>query len=695
MEDFLLELGTEEMPPGDIAPAADQLLAGAKAFLDDERIEHGEMNVYYTPRRLALSVRGVAPGQSPTRRQVLGPPRKVAFDDRKKPTQAAKGFARAQGVGLDDLRVVTTPRGEYLAVEKVDAGRPTPDLLAGFLPRLILSLSFRKSMRWGTCDVRFVRPIRWIVALFGRNVIGFEIAGVRSGHQTRGHRFLSSGPISISDPAQYLQTMEQGYVVADQDERRSRIRRMVEELVRAHGGHLVEDEELLTEVANITEYPSAYLGTFDDSFLSLPRDVVVTAMREHQHYFAIHDGTGNLLPTFVGIVNTSSDNIDEIRTVNEYVLKARLDDARFYWKEDRKTSLAEKVALLKGMVWQEGLGTLFDKTERIVALAGFLADRVGGVNREVAERGAYLAKADLVTEMIRDGKEFTSLQGTMGREYALASGEPEEVATCIEEHYLPRFPGDSLPRTREGAAVAIADKMDSIAGCFLGGIIPTGSQDPYGLRRMAAGLVSVTLAHGFSYSIGQLVSRAIAAYGRAGDGDGRPDLAESIIDFIAQRVRTPLEEGGIGYDLIDASLAAGFDDICEVHDRATALNRQRSGPEFVDLVIGQKRVSNILKGVPEPPLPDRSLFESETERLLLDKIESIDESLNQALRERQYDRALTLLLSLRKPIDDLFDDVLVMAEDQAIRANRLGLVNAARKRFLQLADFSRLVVEGE
>lgn len=693
--DFLLELGTEEMPPGDIAGAGEQLQENAEAFLDQQRIDHGEVRIYYTPRRLALIVSGVAHAQRPMSRQVLGPPRKAAFDGEGAPTQAAKGFAASQGVDLGDLTLITTDKGEYVAVEKVDSGKPTAELLPDFLPRLILSLSFRKSMRWGTQTVRFVRPIRWIVALLGDDVIEFEIAGVRSGRESRGHRFLTKGPLSIADPADYLRTVQNGYVIADPEARRERIRRMVEDLVRQRGGQLVEDEDLLTEVTNLTEYPSAYLGSFDDSFLSLPRDVVVTAMREHQHYFAIDDGTGALLPAFVGIVNTSTDNIDEIRKGNEYVLRARLDDARFYWEQDRKSSLAEKVLSLKGMVWQEGLGTLFDKTERVVALTGFLAQRVGDVKQEVAERGAYLAKADLVTEMIRDGKEFTSLQGTMGKEYALASGEPVDVATCIEEHYLPRFPGDALPVTREGAIVAIADKVDSIAGCFLAGIIPTGSQDPYGLRRMASGLVSVTLAHRFSFPLRGLVERAVAGYEKVKTAGEGSNLTKTITDFIAQRLRTLLEELGIGYDLVDASLAVEFDDLCETYDRATALNRQRLTPEFVELVIGQKRVNNILKAVSGLPSPDRSLFESRAETLLLERIESIDEDLTRALAERDYDRALILLLSLRQPIDDLFDEVLIMAEDEAIRTNRLALVNRARGPFLRLADFSRLAVEGE
>jgi glycyl-tRNA synthetase beta chain len=693
--DFLLELGTEEMPPGDIAGAGEQLRENTEAFLDQQRIDHGDARIYYTPRRLALLVNGVAEAQRPMSRRVLGPPRKAAFDGEGAPTQAARGFAASQGVDLEDLTLITTEKGEYVAIEKVESGRPTAELLPDSLPGLILSLNFRKSMRWGTQAVRFVRPIRWIVALLGDNLIGFEIAGVRSGRQSRGHRFLAKGQLSISRPADYLRTVQSGYVIADPEARRERIRRMVEDLVRQQGGQLVEDEDLLTEVTNLTEYPSAYLGSFDESFLSLPRDVVVTAMREHQHYFAIDDGMGALLPAFVGIVNTSTDNIDVIRKGNEYVLRARLDDARFYWEQDRKSSLAEKVLSLKGMVWQEGLGTLFDKTERVVALTRFLAQRVGDVRQEVAERGAYLAKADLVTEMIRDGKEFTSLQGTMGKEYALASGEPEDVAACIEEHYLPRFPGDALPATREGAIVAIADKADSIAGCFLAGIIPTGSQDPYGLRRMASGLVSVTLAHRFGFALRGLVERAVAAYEKVKATGQGANLTKTITDFITQRLRTLLEEKGIGYDLVDASLAVEFDDLCEAYDRATALNRQRSTPGFVQLVIGQKRVNNILKTVSGLPSPDRSLFESRAETLLLERIERIDEDLTRALAERDYDRALILLLSLRQPIDDLFDEVLIMAEDEAIRTNRLALVNRAREPFLRLADFSRLVVEGE
>jgi glycyl-tRNA synthetase beta chain len=626
----------------------------------------------------------------------LGPAKRAAFDASGNATKAAAGFARSRGIAVDALETVATEKGEYVAARVLEKGETAAALLEARLPALILALRFPKVMRWEPSGAAFTRPLRWILALLGEAPLRFRVADVESGRATRGHRFLAPGPIEVRSPVEYEGALRRAHVVVDAGERRGAIEAALGAAARAAGGRLVSDEELLDQVAFLVETPGVLAGSFDARYLNLLPDIVKTAMKQHQRYFCVEDAEGRLLPRFLSVVNVPADDAARlaiVRAGNERVLAARLEDAEFYWEEDQKTPLRAKVPLLDRVVWQERLGTVGEKARRIERLALHLAEKESPQTRDVVKKAAPLLKADLVTEMIQDGKEFTKLQGLIGREYANRSGEPTEVAEAIYEHYLPRFAGDDLPLTSTGAVLSVADKIDTIVGCFGVGLVPTGSQDPFALRRLARGVLRIFRGSDSQWELEVIVKAAIEEYkGKLAAEPAR--LTADVIAFFDDRLKNLLAEGGLTYDAVDAALAVTRRPK-EVEERARAIDAFRGSPDFERLAIGYKRVANILKGTEKTAAVDAKRFAEAPEGALHEALVRASAAITKPLAERRYRDVMETLLGLRGVIDTFFDKVLVMAEDPRLRANRLALLGEVRDLFLRFADLSRIVIEGE
>ena len=686
--DLLLEVGTEELPARFLDHVLPQLEETASAQLKELRLSASAVRVYGTPRRLALIVEGLPERQADLVREVKGPARKVAFDENGQPTKAAHGFARSQGVPVEELLVRETEQGAYVFAVLREAGRPVADVLVEWLPRLITGLHFPKSMRWGQGDLRFARPIRWLVALLDGEVLPIELDGVRADRLTRGHRFLAPQPISLSGAAEYVQRLREAFVLVDPEERRQAVLEQVREAAAACGARAVEDPDLVAEVTNLVEYPAAVVGSFDPDYLQLPREVLVTPMREHQRYFPLVDEAGRLLPRFVAVSNGPRADMALVQRGNEKVLAARLADARFFYEEDKRQPLAAYVPRLKDVVFQEQLGTVYEKMERIRSLTGWLADALGAgeETRRVAMRAAELAKADLVTQMVY---EFPELQGVMGREYALLSGEGEAVAQAIFEHYLPRHAGDALPESLAGSIVSVADKLDTIVGCFGVGLIPTGSQDPYGLRRQALGVARIAAGLPRGFDLAQALARAKEGYGARLEAD-TADLVARIMEFFQQRLRGLLQEEGLRHDLVEAALGAGFADVARLFRRARALAQFSRSEGFDALITAYQRAAN-LAGKGDTDQVDEALLAHPAEQALWAAIKEAAAQVEAALAEDRFDEALAALASLRPHVDRLFAEVLVMAPEPDVRRNRLALLRQMTALCHRVADLGAVV----
>ncbi len=687
-KELLFEIGTEEIPSIYMPDALRDLGEVADRLLRDARLGFKRMRTLGTPRRLALHVEGLAEKQADEVREVVGPPKSAAYDAEGKPTAAALGFARAQGLGAAELKIRATERGDYVVAVKKTKGARTADLLPALLPKIITSLVFPKSMRWGDGSMRFVRPIRWLLAVYGGKAVKFEIEGIASGAVTFGHRFLAPKPIQVRSFKEYLTKLEKGCVIVDQDRRRALVKQLVTKAAAQVGGQAVIEPDLLEQVTHLVEYPTLVRGGFPKEYLNLPKELIITPMRKHQRYFPVADKKGKLLPHFVAVSNMKTRNMDVIRVGNERVLRARLADADFYFKEDQKKLPLEKlVPRLGHVLFQERLGTLLDKTNRITELAGFMAKAMDPAVEAHARRAAALCKADLASGMIR---EFTELQGTMGRYYAEMSGEKPEVGVGIEEHYLPRYAGDALPKTKAGALVGVADRLDSIAGCFGIGLIPTGSEDPFALRRAAMGVILTLAGQGLSVSLTALTQKALELLR---DRLSRPQ-GESLADvlgFLRVRCEGIMVDRGIPGDVATAVLQAGFDDVPRAFQRAQALAKARKDPDFASLAIAFKRVANIL-----PPGfaggVDEGRFQQEAERILHRDVQALQGEVSRLADRGDYEGALRKIATLRPAVDRFFDDVLVMVEDKSIRENRFGLLAATASLFSRIADFRQLAV---
>lgn len=683
--ELFLELGTEEIPAGFIPRALQDIERLLCKELENARIGYGEIRTFATPRRLAISIQDVARKQQRQELEVNGPPVRIAFDADGKPTKAAEGFARTNGVSVDELQTIETEKGAYLFISKVIEGGNTAEQLPEILAQVIVKIPFKKSMRWKNLDIRFARPMHWIVALFGGEVVPFSFGDLQSGNRSRGHRFMAPDEFSVSGADDYLSKAEQHQVIPDIARRKSLISEQLEVLARQLGGKINPDAELLEEVTFLVETPQALAGNIEERFLQLPPELLITSMREHQRYFTLLDANGKLLPHFITIANTRAKDPKVVVAGNERVLKARLADAMFFWQEDQKSKLEDRLVSLKKVVYQAKLGTSFEKIERFTELATGLAQQLAPQVVELTKRAAILAKCDLETGMVY---EFPELQGIMGREYALLEGEDVRIATAICEHYLPIQAGGALPSDDIGAFVSLADKIDTICGCFSVGLIPTGTADPYALRRCAIGILAIILERGYEISIPALVEKSVALLDAKRQ---RPadEIISDVIGFVRRRLVNMLTGQSYPQDVVDAVLSASFVEPGDAVERVKALSALKGREDFEPLAVAFKRVGNIIKDGLEQSI-DPTLFEADCEKVLCDKLEQAQILVAELIARRDYPAALETIASLRGPVDDFFDGVMVMAKDEAIKNNRLALLTSISALFKGVADFSRI-----
>ncbi|MGG4206633.1 glycine--tRNA ligase subunit beta [Paenibacillus jamilae] len=689
-KDLLFEIGLEEVPARFIPNAIQQLKQRMTAWLDSSRIAYGAVEVYATPRRLAVLVKEVAEKQEDINEEVKGPSRKIALDEAGNWSKAALGFARSQGVDPEQFTFKELGGVEYIYATKSSIGVPTADVLSEGLLHILHAMTFPKFMRWASYDFKFVRPIRWLIALFGSDIVNLEIAGVQSGNVTRGHRFLGQDAV-VESPADYVEVLRKQHVIVDIEERQSLIVKQIEALAAEKDWTIAVKDDLLEEVLYLVETPTVLFGGFDPAFLNIPKDVLITSMREHQRYFPVLDRTGELLPYFVTVRNGGSQSLEVIAKGNEKVLRARLSDAKFFYEEDQKLEIKDALSKLESIVFHEELGTVGDKVRRIRRIADALAEklRVSPDTQESVSRAADICKFDLVTQMVY---EFPELQGVMGEDYARKAGEKEEVARAVFEHYQPRFAGETVPSTNAGAIVSIADKIDTITGCFSIGIIPTGSQDPYALRRQAAGIVQILLDRKLSATLSDVFNIALDVHGNLGNMKRSADeIRKELHEFFGLRVKKLLSET-LRYDVVDAVLAAGYDDVASVVNRGTALmTAVQTGEVFKATVESFNRVGNLAAKAVHKSV-NTGEFTEQGEKTLYEAWYSAYESYSVALQEGDATRALALASSITPAVTAFFDSVMVMAEDDAVRNNRLALLAAIDSELKRFADFSKLVV---
>jgi glycyl-tRNA synthetase beta chain len=686
--DFLFELGTEELPPKSLFTLAQALADGVTKGLTTAAITHGEVEWFATPRRLAVLVHAVSKRQPDQEIKRQGPAVANAFDAAGQPTRAAAGFAASCGVSVEQLQQVDGPKGRVLMFVGTKKGEPTASLLPGIVKASLDALPIAKRMRWGASEHEFVRPVHWAVMLFGSTLVECEILGVKTGKHSRGHRFHAPSPVAIASPAKYVETLEKAHVVVNVADRRERIRSGATSLAQANGGHAVIAAALLDEVTALVEWPVPLLGRFDERYLSLPQEVPIATMQDHQRYFPVRDAQGKLRNEFVTVANIDSRDPDKVRDGNERVVRPRLADAAFFWDNDRREPLEARRAMLKNVTFQAKLGSLHDKAERVSRLAVRIAEALGA-DSALARRAAELSKCDLLTLMVG---EFPELQGLMGKYYAQHDGEPAEVSSALEEQYWPRFAGDRVAETRTGMALALADKLDTLAGIFAIGQKPTGTRDPFGLRRAALGVLRTILERQLDLDLRQLIETAVAAQ----PVEKKPEIVEEVWIYIVERLRSSYLEGeaaqAITTEMFDAVLASRAQSVLDIDLRLRALERFLKMPEAVSLAAANKRIANILRKAPTDltGAVDTSRLQDGAERQLFDHVLSMERAVNPLFARREYAQALAQLATLRDDVDRFFDSVMVMAEDAEVRANRLGLLLRLRGLFLQFADLSRL-----
>jgi glycyl-tRNA synthetase beta chain len=689
--ELLLEIGTEEIPSDYLENGLKELRDLAESHLKNSRIEIGEPLVAYgTPRRLVLIGKAVQDKQDDTVQEITGPPKAAAFDDQGKPTKAALGFARKHGVSVDDLGLIETPKGDYLFVKRSIPGRPTAEVLSEVFPRILADIPWPKSMRWGSEGFSFVRPIHWMIALYGNAVIPFEIAGIRSGNTTAGHRFMAPRMMEVASLDDYLAKVRKSFVVLDQKERARKVEEIVAKAAAEASGVPITDEELVSTVANMVEYPSAVCGSFDKSFLAIPSPVLITAMKKHQKYFALLDGQGRLMPNFVAINNTIAKDESVVRKGHEKVLRARLSDASFFFKEDRKKPLEARVEDLKGVIYQAELGTSYAKVQRFTALAEFMAGKVAPDKLQQVRLAARLCKCDLVTQMVT---EFPTLQGVMGMEYARLDGHPEEACVAVYEHYLPARAGDELPSSAPGAIVGVADRMDTIAGFFAIGMEPTGAADPFALRRHALAIIRILENRDWDVSLRELVSKALSILRKEISFD-EPLISNKVLDFFRERYRQMMLRSDYGYGLIEAAIAVEFDRINQLRSRLDQLQAfVKEFGEFESFVLTFKRISNILKNQTETVQVQPALFKASCESKLWESYQVVKRPIEDFIEKRNAYEALKLMATLKGPVDDFFNGVEILTKESAeLKNNRVGMLQELSRLFLKVADFSKFAI---
>ena len=684
-KNLLLELGLEEVPSRFMRAALEQLKERTERWLESARIEHAGVVTYGTPRRLTVYVRDVAEKQADVHEEVKGPARKIAMDENGQWSKAAQGFARSQGVDPDQFFFKELNGVEYIYANKSSIGTDTAEVLVEGLQGIVHSMTFPKNMRWGAHEMRFVRPIRWVVALFGSDIIPLEFSGVKAGNVTRGHRFLGE-ETTIEEASQYVERLREQHVIVDVEERQALIEKQIKQLAADKDWNIAVKDDLLEEVLFLVEYPTTLFGTFDEAFLNIPQEVLITSMREHQRYFPVLDKNGQLLPYFVTVRNGDAKGIDVVAKGNEKVLRARLSDAKFFYEEDQKLRIEDCVNKLDNIVFHEELGSLGDKVRRMVKISSRLAAAIQADAETIqqVERAASICKFDLVTQMVY---EFPELQGMMGEDYALKLGEDAIVARSINEHYKPRFAGDPAPETTVGAMVSMADKLDTMSGWFALGIIPTGSQDPYALRRQATGIVQLLLERKLPLTLTKMFDIALEVLGEAGllkrDADA---IRKDLYEFFGLRVKNVLSEQ-VRYDVVDAVLAAGYDDVLDTIHRGEALMAAVQEDSFKKAVEAFNRVSN-LAAKAEHDEVKVELFEQPEEQALY---ASWQEAHKQYIDAADSAKALAALSQLESSITAYFDHVMVMAKDEAVKQNRLAMLKGIASDLIQFADFSKLV----
>jgi len=702
--ELLLEIGTEELPYQFVAPAMRALQQSAETLLKDLRLTYGTVRTMGTPRRLVLLIEGLSRQQASAVKEAMGPSKSVAFDQNGQPTRAAVGFAAGQGIPVEDLQVRQTPKGEYLFAVKQEKGQPVAAVLLQALPQLLGKLSFPKAMHWNQTGVRFARPVRWLVALCGGKVLPIHFATIKAGNLSHGHRVLGakvSSPkgFAVTSIAHYLKETERHGVIVDQERRRAMILDQLASLAKSARGHLHQDDDLLEQAVYMVESPLTILGSFKPHYLSLPKEILMTSMKEHQGYFSLVDQKGGLLPNFLAVTNMKLSNMQLIREGNERVLAARLADAKFFFDEDRKTSLIDRVPKQLAVTFHQKLGSLHQKTQRVVAMAAHVAGQLGD-DRLVQEsrRAAELSKADLLTGIVG---EFPTLQGLMGGEYAKHDGESPVVSAAIREQYMPRAMEGELPESLAGKVLSLADRLDSIAGFFLVGLVPSGSEDPFALRRHATAIVRIVIEGQLRLDLAQAVRAAqdvlsgqhvVAA---PQSGKGAPD----VIGFLFERVRFYGKSAHqLRDDVMDAVLKSADRqaiDLTDLFDRMKALQQITVRAEFDPLIVGFKRAHRLTEKEQWDRKPVESgLFREGAESALHQTVQSSQQEYAAAMRDGQYGQALDVLVRMKGPIDDFFNAVMVNADDPAVRGNRLSLLKSVDDLFMSFADFSQIMVQG-
>lgn len=681
---LLLEIGTEEIPARFYPSTMERLREIAESMFADYRIPVASIKTFATPRRLTL-IAEIAASQEAAEKEVWGPPVTAAFDKEGNPTKAAEAFAKTHGLSLTALERREKGKGTYLVAVVKEKAEPTEELLPELLPRLIASLSFPKAMRWGDGTFRFARPIHWILATCNNKKISFDIDGVKSSNSTRGHRFLAPAAFEIKDSKTYVSQLRNSFVVIDPEERKKIIAEGIAKLAASAAAVPVEDEELLQHVSFLVEYPMPVLGDFPAEYLSLPKELLITVMKGHQKYFALEgkEKKGQLTNHFIIVSNTKQGNAVMVKKGAERVIKARFEDARFYFDEDRKVKLADRVEELKKVVYHDKLGTLFDKTMRVAALADFIADRCCPDKKEHSHTAALLSKTDLITGAVR---EFTELQGIMGSYYARHDGHPEEVAQALAEQYLPGHAGDRVPGTATGSVVSLADKLDNIASFFSIGLSPTGSEDPFALRRQTFGIIAILLNTRYPMSIPALLDKALEPFAVR----DKETLMADLIKFFEQRIDSVFQSSGSTPDAIAAiTRFVASDPLAAVKERLDAVQAFKTRPDYESFLLAIKRVNNIAPKSDMPPVRE-DLFAHDEERELRKSVAAVAPKVAAAIAKGKYAEALEALLGLRAPINTFFDKVLIMDKSEEIKQNRLGLIKSVQALAFQVADFSKL-----
>ncbi len=687
MRDLLLEIGLEEVPAKFMPPALAELKQLAETALAEQRISYDEVVIYGTPRRIALVVKNIADRQADLEEEAKGPAVKAAYDADGNPTKAAIGFARGQGVDVADLYQKELNGGMYVFATKKAVGVDTAEVLPALLPQLVTGIHFPKPMRWGFTELRYARPIRWIVALHGDTVVPFTIEDIQSGNMSRGHRYLGTDKLVIPAAEDYISTMEQDYVIVDQTSREAMIVEQMNALAASVEGTVDIDADLLEEVLYLVEYPTALMGEFNPAYMLMPEELIITPMKEHQRYFPVKKGH-HIMAKFITVRNGNAEHLDMVQAGNEKVLEARLADAKFFYDEDLQIRLEDNVEKLKTIVFQEKLGTIYEKTQRVQQGVNIIADwlNLGDGVQERAVRAAYLAKADLVSNVVY---EFPELQGLMGEKYAFAQGEHPLTAKAISEHYLPKNAEGELPLTFEGVACSLADKLDTIVGCFAAGIEPTGSQDPYALRRQAAGICSIITGRSILVSLTALIEQAADHYPAEIIGD-KAALVQRVYEFFEQRIRNILNDKGYRYDVIEAVVASSYDNLTETLLRAEAVNKMKDTEAFGKVLTAFTRANNLAKKATTLEVSEDYLV-VEAEQQLWSDVQYVEKTTALFMAQHQYGEALNIISMMEENITAFFDSVMVMDEDENIKTNRLALLGRISQLSGRIADLSKIV----